>query len=247
MTGLLVPPQAREEIDAVLECHGLGDAAAAVAFFSFESPQSFIAARDPDGRITPLIGFFPLPVRGAELLEAIASIDENGPRLIANYEHAFPQLTDELRAFGSELDPVDSESVGWLLAACSLTLGMTEADVAMALGPMERLVKVDTVVVEQDERYVLDSRRLLRSVMSYRIGEVERHILARSVFDSLGDYAANAVRRLLRDWKVGVVVCAGNLFARNQFIADRTRRGLLRPNLAVHFASAVDQPASEVA
>ena len=40
--------------------------------------------------MTPLIGFWPLPVRGDELLEAIASIDENGPRLIANYEHAFP-------------------------------------------------------------------------------------------------------------------------------------------------------------
>ena len=61
------------------------------------------------------------------------------------------------------------------------------------------------------------------------------HVLARSVFESLGDYAANAVRRLLRDWKVDVVVCAGDLFARNAFIADRTRRGLVRPMLQVYF------------
>jgi hydrogenase maturation factor HypF (carbamoyltransferase family) len=112
---------------------------------------------------------------------------------------------------------------------------MEEEDVARALGPIEELVKVDAVVVEEDGRYVLDSRRLLRSVMSYRIGAVPKHVVARSVFESLGDYAAAAIRRLLRDWKVEVVVCAGDLFARNAFLADRTRRGLVRPRLAVYF------------
>jgi hypothetical protein len=255
MIELLAPPEATVEIEALLERRGLTAAAAAVAYFSFESPQSFIAARDPDGTITPLIGFFPLPVRGAQLLQAIASIDENGPRLMTNYERAFPELVGEIRAFGSELKPVESESLGWLLAASSLVLGMKEEDVARALGPIPELVTVDTVVVEQPDasgaahsgesasrageqregRYVLDSRRLLRSVMSYRIAAVPSHVLARSVFESLGDYAANAVRRLLRDWKVEVVVCAGDLFARNRFIADRARRGLVRPKLQVYF------------
>ena len=235
MTELLAPPLAKVEVDQLLERHGLGSAAAAVAFFSFESPQSFIAARDPDGSITPLIGFFPLPMRGRELLDAIASIDENGPRLIVNYEQAFPELMAGIRAFGTELEPVESESLGWLLAACSLTLGMQDEDVAKVLGPVPSLVSVDTVVVEHNDRYVLDGRRLLRSALSFRIADVPSHVVARSVFESLGDYAANAVRRLLRDWKVDVVVCAGDLFARNAFIADRTRRGLVRPMLQVCF------------
>ena len=247
MSELFVPAEARVEIDALLERHGLSDAAAAVVLFSFQSPQSFIAARDPDGRITPLIGFFPLPVRGDDLLGAIASIDESGPRLIGNYERAFPELVDAIRAFGSDLQAVDSESLGWLLGACSLVLGMEEEDVVMALGAIPELVKVDTVVVEEDGRYVLDSRRLLRSVMSYRIGAVPKHVVARSVFESLGDYAANGVRRLLRDWKVEVVVCAGDLFAHNQFIADRARRGLVRSKLAVYFPADAERPATEVA
>ena len=70
---------------------------------------------------------------------------------------------------------------------------------------MPSLVSVDTVVVEHNERYLLDGRRLLRSALSFRIADVPSHVLARSVFESLGDYAANAVRRLLRDWKVDVV------------------------------------------
>ena len=247
MTELLAPPEATVEIEELLEHHGLTGTAAAVAFFSFQSPQSFIAARDPDGRLTPLIGFFPLPVRGGELIEAIAHVDEHGQRLVANYENAFPELMEEIRSFGCELESVESESLRWLLATCGLTLGMLEEDVAQALGPMPSLVKVDTVVVEHDGRYVLDSRRLLRSVMSYRIGGVPNHVLFRSVFDSLGDYAAHAVRRLLRDWKVDVVVCAGDLFARNRFIADRTRRGLVRPQLAVYFPPDAQRPAPEVA
>ena len=261
MTEQLAPPPGTMEIEQLLERHGLAGAAAAVAFFSFERPQSFIAARDPDGRITPLIGFWSLPVRGDELLDAVASVDDLGPRLIANYERAFPDLTHSIRAFGAELPAVTTESLGWLLAACSLTLGMRDEDVARALGSVPSLVKVDTVVVEQPDdsaatpsrgvgsraggspkgHYVLDSRRLLRSVMSYRIAEVPNHVVARSVFESLGDYAAHAIRRLLRDWKVDVVVCAGDLFQRNAFLADRARLGLVRPKLQVYFPPPVEE------
>ena len=246
MRELPVPAQATAQIEAMLGEHGLTDSAVAVAFFSFESPRSFIAARDPDGRLTPLIGFWPLPLRGADLLEEVASIDENGPRLIANYTRSFPALVDSIRAFGSEFGPMESESLGWLLGACSLVMGMDEEDVARALGPIQELVKVDTVVVEHDERYIFDSRRLLRSLMSYRIGAVAKHVVARSVFESLGDYAANAIRRLLRDWKVEVVICAGDLFARNVFLAERTRRGLVRPKLAVYFPTEATPTAAGV-
>jgi hypothetical protein len=67
-------------------------------------------------------------------------------------------------------------------------------------------------------------------------------VLARSVFESLGGYAAKAVRRLLRDWQVEVVVCAGDLFARNKFIADRTRRGLVSRKLKVYFPPPAGEP-----
>ena len=53
---MTVHQQARAELDGLLARLGLSESAAAVAYFSFEGPQSFIAARDPDGRIT---GFYP--------------------------------------------------------------------------------------------------------------------------------------------------------------------------------------------
>jgi hypothetical protein len=234
MTELLVPLHATAEVDQLLSAQGLGGEAA-VAYFSFEGPQSFIAARDANGSLAPLIGFWPLPARGVDLLEVIASIDENGPRLIDNYARALPELVGAVRALGAELEPVESESLGWLLAACSLVIGMQEQDVARALGSVPALVQLDVAVLARDRRYVVDSRRLLRSLMSYRIAAVPNHVLARSVFDSLGEFAANGIRRLLRDWRVPIAVCAGDLFERNRFIAERARRGLTRPGLQLCF------------
>ncbi|MGO9754383.1 MAG: hypothetical protein ACLP8S_24700 [Solirubrobacteraceae bacterium] len=234
MNEALVPTHASAEVDQLLKLHDLSGEAA-VAYFSFEGPQSFIAARDASGVLAPLIGFWPLPVRGVDLLEAVASIDDSGPRLIDNYARGLPELIDVVRALGSELEPVESESLGWLLAACSLVVGMQEEDVARALCSVEALVQLDLAVLPRNDRYAVDSRRLLRSLMSYRIAAVPNHVLARSVFESLGEFAANAIRRLLRDWRVPVAVCAGDLFQRNRFIAERARKGLTRPGLQLCF------------
>lgn len=235
MREMLAPPQGELEIKALVEHHGLTDKAAAVVYFSFADPVSFVGTYDPGGRITPLIEFLPLPVHGAALLEAIASIDENGPRLVANYRQSFPELYDRLASFGQEEEPIETEIVGWLLGASSLVIGLEQEDLARALLPSLVSVKVDTVVIEHDGRYLFDGRRLLRSLMSYRIADVPRDVLARSVFESLGDFAADAVRRLLKDWKADAIVCAGDLFAGNNILRVQTRGAMIPLRLPMHF------------
>lgn len=214
-----------DQVRALLDGHGLA-AAAAVAYLSFADPASCIAAYDRDGRLTPLIDFLPLPTQGAALCEAIAAIDENGPRLVANFRRAFPADADRLSGFDAEVSIADSAAPGWLFAACSLALGMAERDVRAALAPGIEPVGLDTFVIESGERFVLDSRRLLRSVMSYRIGGVPRHVLARSIFESLGAFTASAIIRLLREWEAGAVVLAGDLFERNVILRERALQGL---------------------
>lgn len=222
------PGGAVPEVRALLEPRGLLGAACAVAYLSFSDPASCIAAYEGDGRLTPLIGFLPLPMRGATLLESIAAIDESGPRLVANYRHAFPEDLDRLAAFDTESDVRIDETaaIGWLLAAASLVLGLEEADVAAALGPSIEAVGLDTFVIEVDGRYLLDGRRFLRSVMSYRIGGAAKPVLGRSMFESLGHFAADAVGKLLRDWHAEAIVCAGDLFSGNTLLLESARRGL---------------------
>jgi hypothetical protein len=225
------------EIAELLRSRGASGTAAAVAYFSFGRLTSFIGTHDGDGRVTPLIEFLPLPVRGTDLLAAIASIDENAPRLVANYRRAYPEIAGSLVAFGADLEPGACDSLHWLLSASSLVLWLEEGDLAAALSLRAGGVKVDTVVIEQDGRYLFDGRRLLRSLMSYKIAEVPNHVLARSVFVSLADFAADALWRLLQDWKAEAAVCAGDLFARNQILRDQARTRMLRLRVPVHFPS----------
>lgn len=224
------------EIEALARKHDLTDKAAAVVYFSFTQPGSFVGAHDPGGRVTPLIEFLPLPVRGADLLDAIAGIDEIGPRLVGNYAQAFPDLYRRLREFYTAEEPGESDALAWLFGAASLATGLEQRDLERALNPSEVGVKVDTVVIEQDGKYFFDGRRTLRSLMSYLIADVPRHVLARSVFESLGDFAADATRRLVKDWKADAILCAGDLFAGNNILRVRTRGAMLSLRLPMHFA-----------
>jgi hypothetical protein len=238
VSELLAPPQSEIDVQSMLEKHGLVQKPVAVVYLSFAEPDSFVGAHDPDGRITRLIEFLPLPVPGTDLLDAIASIDDNGHRLVANYRQAFPRLYDGVASFSPDEEAKETEALAWLLAANSLLLGLEQADLERALLPAGGGVKVDTVVIEQGDRYLLDGRRLLRSVMSYAIAGVPRDVLARSIFESLGDFAVDAVRRLLRDWKAEAIVCVGDLFAANNILRLRTRGAMIALRLPMYFPAA---------
>nr|MDA8261966.1 hypothetical protein [Actinomycetota bacterium] len=131
-------------LSEALARYGMVDQAVAVAWLSFDDPNSMIAAVDPDGKVSPLIGFSALPMRGADLLAAVAGIDENGPRLVANYRRAFPELAASVEAFDSGVGAIASSAPGWLFAATSLVIGMQEGDVAAAMAPDPEAVEVDT-------------------------------------------------------------------------------------------------------
>ncbi len=228
-------------LSEALARYGMVDQAVAVAWLSFDDPNSMIAAVDPDGKVSPLIGFSALPMRGADLLAAVAGIDENGPRLVANYRRAFPELAASVEAFDSGVGAIASSAPGWLFAATSLVIGMQEGDVAAAMAPDPEAVEVDTFVAPGAGHYHLESARLVRSVMSYRIAGVERHVLGRSVFVSLGNFVGTAMVRLLKDWQPRAIVCAGNLFAQNRILREQTRSALATVRVPVYFPS-LDDP-----
>lgn len=226
LTSADLGTEGSDQVQGLLDSHGLSDSACAVAYFSFADPASCIAAHDRRGPLTQLIGFLPLPMRGAALCEAITAIDENGARLLANFRRAFPADAGQLSGFDAGVGIAESAAPGWLFAACSLALGLEQHDVLAALSASIEPVGLDTFVIEAGGCYVLDSRRLLRSLMSYRIAGVAKPVLARSIFESLGGFAASAILRLQHEWRADAVVLAGDLFEHNVILRERAVRGL---------------------
>jgi hypothetical protein len=226
MTGL-------HPVLALLGDRGHDGAPAAVVHLSFSPSPSFVGIHRPGRDLTPLVSFLPLPPTGSGALEAVAGIDDSAERLVARFRAAFPDTVARLEQVGFGTSP--TPALSWLLNLCALLLDLDEDDVRRALNEVEETVRVDTPVIPEGDGFMLDGRRLLRSVMSYRVAGVPRHVLAASVFTSLGEFAGQAVRRLVRAWPAAeVVACAGDLFAGNVLLREQTRRsltGLRRPVL----------------
>lgn len=213
------------DIRHLLAARGRDDVPAAVAHLSLFGVHSCVGAYEPGGLITPLIEFLALPVRGADLLEEIRGIDENAPRLVDNYATAFPDAVRGIEAMGADLDDLETPALGWLFLACRTALSLDRDDPPSA-GSTDT-VKVDTVVIEEDGRYLFDGRRLLRSLMSYRIAGVSPPALARSVSESMGEFVADAVDRLVRQWpEAQTIACAGDVLTTDQVLRSRARAGL---------------------
>ncbi len=236
MTDSRTPPPAQSELDPVLAlliAHGHPRSPAAAVHFSYAEAPSFVGLRQPGGPTLPLIPFLPMPGTGAGVLDTLAGLDEAGARLVQRFRRDFPDTVARLTAvdYGSAATP----ELSWLLGMCSLALDLGAEDLRRALHADDGGVRVDTVVVPDGDGYAVDGRRLLRSVISYRIAGVAAHVLARSVFTSLGEFTGDAVRRLVRTWpSAQVIVCAGDLFASNIMLREQTRRslvGLRRPVL----------------
>lgn len=236
---------AAHQVRALLDRHEFANVKCVVVHFAYEDPESFIGAFDGDGQLTPLIRFAPLPLDGRSLLRIIAEIDENGPRLVANYRRMFSVDVDNLEAFDAGLTVSDSSALAWLIAACSLALGLEDDDAARALESLRDAVTLDTTVFRDDVGYWLDSRCLLRSLMSYRIGGVPTYVLARSLFTSMGVFVAESVVKLIPSWPSAAVVCTGDLFVGNDLLREVTSENLRHLGLPILFPAHALLPVGE--
>jgi hypothetical protein len=229
-----------EALAQKVAAYGFAGQSVAVAHYSFNDPNSMIAAYDQTGIVAPLVTVGNLPMSGSDLLDVLSSIDENGPRLIANYRKEFPELMIQIEAFDPEVGISETSAPGWIFALVSLVLGMSESDVAQALTTSHEAVEIDTFIEDDEGRYYLDTRRIIRSVMSYHIAGVDKGVIARSVFVALGSFISDALRRLLKEWNARAILCIGDLFTYNQILRNQTKGSLSWSAVPVFFPSLED-------
>lgn len=233
-----------DPVGLLLRARGLEGRRAAVVHFCLGPGSSYVGARETSGVTTPLLSFRPLPTRGARLLADIATVDDSARRLLARLGDDLPATVTRLTGIRTDDAEDDAEdgatsALAWLLETAGVILDLDPPHLADGVREGGASLRLDTVVIREGAHLVLDGRRLLRSVVSYRLAGVPGHVLGRSVFESLGNFAADAVRRLLREWPAQLVVCAGDLYEANPTLRGATTRALVGVRLPVILPEAV--------
>lgn len=182
----------------------------------------------------PKIGYTPMVLlrdqdilQPRDMLEAIASMNESGTRLIHNFQSTFPQLYAKIEQveFKSHAE-ISGIAKMWSLAAVFIGLyegenGLRSCETLEAAaiefngksGP-----RIDHKVIKTEEGYQLDLRLAIRSAMSFKLAGLDDYLLSFGYIDSLADFIAQQAEDA--DANIGIegVTLSGSLFENRQLL-----------------------------
>lgn len=190
---------------------------------------------------SPKIGYTPMVLfrdenlsQPKKMLEAIATMNESGARLIHNFKSAFPELyaTIEQTVFHTHTDLSDIGKI-WSLAAvfiglykgddaleASETLEATAIEFNGKSGP-----RIDYKVLSTEKGYQLDLRLAIRSAISFKLAGLDDYLLSFGFIDSLADFIAQQAENADANIGIDGVTLSGTLFENRQLLM-RTYNGL---------------------
>ena len=182
----------------------------------------------------PKIGYTPMVLfrdqdilQPRDMLEAIASMNESGTRLIHNFQSTFPQLYAKIEQveFKSHAG-ISGIAKMWSLAA--VFIGLYEGENALrSCETLEAAAiefngksgpRIDHKVIKTEEGYQLDLRLAIRSAMSFKLAGLDDYLLSFGFIDSLADFIAQQAEDA--DANIGIegVTLSGSLFENRQLL-----------------------------
>jgi hypothetical protein len=143
----------------------------------------------------------------------ITALDENGPKLMQNFKNKFPKLYDSL-----DKTPVSADFAGFL-DGCAAILGVTAQGSSLAalvlLAHKNKApagVKIDFILEATGGKPTLNLVKSLRTLLSYKLADVEDETLAFSVFESLADFVTVLCDEARKGFDAKELVLCGGLF-----------------------------------
>ena len=198
-------------------------------YLSMKSSQSCIAVNLPSKGVTPIIKVPNVLNDFENCLNDIANIDENTPRLIENYKKKFPEVFET----APMLENTDGFETILNLTAHMIGLKDVHEFEAKAIEFNAKSgINVDFVVVKIDGMNYLDYRRVVQSIMSYKMAGVESNMLAFSFYESLSEFIADNVSKIKSEMGARDVVLCGDLFANSTLLA-KTQKALKTYNVMI--------------
>ncbi len=161
------------------------------------------------------------------MLESIASMDDEGERLINNFKTSYPEIYNNLLSIEANVKENSSMiTVLWAMAAYVIGL-TTTSDVDTACEYLEANAlefqgksgpRIDHKVMKTEEGYKLDPRLVIRSAISFKLAGVDDYLLSFGFVDSLADFIAQQTE--FADNNIGIdgVTLSGSLFENHQLL-----------------------------
>lgn len=162
-----------------------------------------------------------------DMIEAIATMDEGGMRLVQNFKNAFPDLYEKIEQheFKIHTDITDLTKL-WSMAA--VFIGLYEGDDALRSCKMLEATaiefggksgpRIDYKVISTEEGYQLDLRLAIRSAMSFKLAGLDDYLLSFGFIDSLADFIAQQAEDSDANIGINGVTLSGGLFENRQLL-----------------------------
>ncbi|MBT8349050.1 MAG: hypothetical protein HKP62_06380, partial [Sulfurovum sp.] len=162
-----------------------------------------------------------------DMIEAIATMDEGGMRLVQNFKNAFPDLYEKIeqQEFKIHTDITDLTKL-WSMAA--VFIGLYEGDDALRSCEMLEATaiefggksgpRIDYKVISTEEGYQLDLRLAIRSAMSFKLAGLDDYLLSFGFIDSLADFIAQQAEDSDANIGINGVTLSGGLFENRQLL-----------------------------
>lgn len=190
-------------------------------YFSQNSNKSAILINLPTKGLKEVIAIPNVYNSIENCLEEIEEIDENSQRLVKNYKNKFASFFET---------DVPKEAYGFesIMNMCAKVLGLSNAKEfeAVALNVNSKSgIQIDMKLVNIEGVNYLDYRKVVQSIMSFKMADVDNGTLAFSFFESLSEFVSNYVTEIEKDIKAKDVVLCGDMFA-NSILLSKTDKNL---------------------
>ena len=115
-----------------------------------------------------------------------------------------------------------------IINMCAKVLGINNAkefeDTALNTN-LSSGIQIDMKLVNLDGINYLDYRRIVQSIMAYKMADVDNITLMYSFYESLSEFICNYVNEIANDTKAKDVVLCGNMFS-NSILLSKTNKTL---------------------
>lgn len=198
-------------------------------YFSYRSEDSAIKINVPTLGEKDVI-LIPNVINNIDnCLEDIKSIDENTPRLVSNYIKKF-NINFEKEFIDNDKDSF--ESILNLLAYIMGLKDYQEFEDTSLLYNGKSGIQIDMKIVKIDGKNYLDYRRIIQSIMSYKMADVDNTMLAYSFYESLSEFINYNITQINSELKSKDIILCGDMFS-NSILLTKLKKSLKNLNILI--------------